>query len=175
MSSQPPKKKNESSGPAPKQPSAGRRVKKSAQKINTEQEDESEFMGGGRFLLFTVVPSWIISLLTHVSLILVAAFFALPRPPAKSISFEGAPPSDSPVESVDISLDAFDDVSEEPPAELAASNPAEVSDPTEAIAPEATVDVGEILAGVDSTMELETSPLESTCLLYTSPSPRDRG
>ena len=162
MSSQPPKKKNESSGPAPKQPSAGRRVKKSAQKINTEQEDESEFMGGGRFLLFTVVPSWIISLLTHVSLILVAAFFALPRPPAKSISFEGAPPSDSPVESVDISLDAFDDVSEEPPAELAASNPAEVTEPTEAIAPEATVDVGEILAGVDSTMELETSPLEST-------------
>ena len=99
MSSQPPKKKNESSGPAPKQPSAGRRVKKSAQKINTEQEDESEFLGGGRFLLFTVVPSWVISLLTHVSLILVAAFFALPRPAAKSISFEGAPPSDSPVES----------------------------------------------------------------------------
>ena len=109
-----------------------------------------------------MVPSWIISLITHVLLILIAAFFVLPRPPAKSISFDGAPPSDSLVESVDISLDSFDEVSEEAPSELAASNPAEVSDPTEAIAPEATVDVGEILAGVDSTMELESSPLDST-------------
>jgi len=161
MSSQPPQT-NQSSAPAPKQPSASRAAKKSPRKIQTEREDDENEFVGGRFLLFTVVPSWIISLLTHVSLILVAAFFALPRPPAKSISFDGAPPSESPVESVDINLDAFDEVSEEPPSELAASNPAEVSDPTEAIAPEATVDVGEILAGVDSTMELETSPLEST-------------
>jgi hypothetical protein len=162
MSTQPPEKK-QSSSPAAKQKSADRRVKKKGtQKIEPQNEDEENEFLGGRFLLFTVVPSWIISLLTHVTLILVAAFFALPKPPAKSISFDGAPPSDSLVESVDISLDSFDDVSEEPPAELAASNPAEVSEPTEAIAPEATVDVGEILAGVDSTMEFETSPIEST-------------
>ncbi len=162
MSTQPPEKK-QSSSPAAKQKSADRRVKKKGtQKIEPQNEDEENEFLGGRFLLFTVVPSWIISLLTHVTLILVAAFFALPKPPAKSISFDGAPPSDSLVESVDISLDSFDDVSEEPPAELAASNPAKVSEPTEAIAPEATVDVGEILAGVDSTMEFETSPIEST-------------
>ena len=56
---------------------------------------------------------------------------------------------------------AFDDSSEQLESELAASAAADVTEPTEAIAPEATVDVGEIMAGVDSRLELDSTPSDA--------------
>lgn len=163
MSSQPPPS-NPNPSPAPRRQPAARPDAKAANRIRTDRDDLPDDSGSGRFLLFTVVPSWLVSLFAHVALILVAALFALPRPVSKSISFDGAAPSDSTIDSVDISLDSFDELSEPLESELAASAAAEVTDPTEAIAPEATVDVGEIMAGVDSRMEMESTPSESDAM-----------
>ena len=165
MSSQPPTP-NPTPSPAPRQKPAARPDARAANKIRTDRNDLPEDSNSGRFLMFTVVPSWLVSLLAHIALILVAAFFALPRPASKSISFEGAPPSDNALDSVDISLDAFDEMSESTEEiELAASAAAaEVVEPTEALAPEATIDVGTILAGVDSSMEFESTPSDSTSI-----------
>lgn len=111
-------------------------------------------------------PSWMISLLMHVAIILVAAFFVLPRPDITSISFDGSPPSDSLSESVDISLDSFDEVSE--PASEAASAPTEVSEPVEVVTPEATVDVGAILANAETSVDLSSAPSESNAVSTSS-------
>ncbi len=163
MNSQPPSS-NPTSSPAPRRSPAARPDAKAGNKIRADREDLPDDSGSGRFLLFTVVPSWLVSLLVHIALILVAAFFALPRPAPKSISFDGAPSSDSTIDSVDISLDTFDELTESLESELAASAAAEVTDPTEAIAPEATIDIGEIMAGVDSHMEMESTPSESNAM-----------
>ena len=163
MTSHPPSPDPERMPAAAKKAVSGE--KRNAQnRLRTKQEELTDEPGSGRFLLFTVVPSWAVSLIAHIVLILIAAFFALPRPESKSISFDGAPPSDSMLDSVDISLDAFDEMSEPLESELAASSSSEVTEPTEAIAPEATVDVGEIMAGVDSKMEFDSTPSESTSM-----------
>jgi len=163
---------DESSAAARKRPPVERSSKKSETKNESEsqngQEEETYEIRSGRFLVSTAAPSWLFSLLMHVGIVLVAAFFVLPRPPAsKSISFNGAPPSDSLSESVDISLDSFDEVSE-PASEMAASLPTEVTEPVEVVTPEATVDVGQILASAETSTDFSSEPLESNSVSTSS-------
>ncbi len=122
-------------------------------RLVTASDDEP---GGGRFLIFNVLPSWIVSLLAHLILVIAATLYVIPSLPLdKTVSFEAGTSPTASMESVDISLDSLD--SGEPlESELADSAAAEVIDTSVAAAPEATVDVSAIMAGTDSNLDMQT-------------------
>ena len=54
------------------------------------------------------MPSWLVSFLGHIALILILALFVIPLPIKKTVSFEAGEMADSAVETLDINLEVTD-------------------------------------------------------------------
>lgn len=73
-------------------------------------DDESEIANPNnqRFIFFNAMPSWMVSFLSHVALILVLALLVIPLPQKKTVSFEAGEQTDTSVETLDVNLDVSD-------------------------------------------------------------------
>ena len=96
------------------QPNAARpandpRYQKQSPQGQQPLEDDEELQGGNRFVLFNVMPSWMVSFLTHMILIIVLALFILPRPVERSISVESGQAASTEVDNTSMSFDTFDE------------------------------------------------------------------
>lgn len=81
------------------------RARKRARAVVVNERDDME--SGRRFLLFNVAPSWLVSFVTHLILILVLAFWFLPAVRDKTISFESGRTEGNAVDSIEVDLDDF--------------------------------------------------------------------
>ena len=93
--------------------------------------DDDELEGGGQFVTRNVMPSWLVSFLAHVAIILVLALLVLPLPIDNTITVDaGQGPAD--VEEVVMNLDSL---------QLDSSDALEAADMSEMSAPEMTDDL----------------------------------
>jgi len=94
----------------PNQKSVGK-PKKQKQLVDEELlEDDA---GENRFLLFNVMPSWLVSFVGHVVLILLMAFLIMPSIEVETVSFEASEVATESLDSIDLNLDADLDISED--------------------------------------------------------------
>ena len=122
-----------------------------------EEEDGEEI--ANRFLFFNVMPSWMVSFVTHVGLIILLALLWLPRPQKEVIGLEGGDSPNDTIEEVetefedeiDLESDVLETVDSSALSELTEEN---LSEP-ETLAVEEIQDFGEILAGDESNFESE--------------------
>ncbi len=73
----------------------------------SHDEDELD-ESSHRFLLFNVMPSWLVSFLTHVALILILALLVIDLPKKETVSLEAGAVNNTEIDSIDINLDALD-------------------------------------------------------------------
>jgi hypothetical protein len=113
-----------------------------------------------QFLFFNVLPSWMVSFLAHVVIIIVLAFYMLPRPIERTVALEAGEPSAALEESIDLSVDL--DFSETDPlqTEEFVEPMAIVSESFDEAVILENSDFGEIL-GAEFAVESEMSELSS--------------
>jgi len=105
-----------------------------AAEAHDEDEEEEEYAGGGNsFLMFTAVPSWLTSMLVHIILLLLAAFFTFVvddgtfrstvslRPPEEAEEIEDFEEED--FDKIDVETDVVADVMPQPDTEKLAEVP----------------------------------------------------
>ena len=124
-----------------------------------EEEDEGGEENANRFLFFNVMPSWMVSFITHVALIILLAVYFLPGTQKEVIGLEGG---DSPNDTVDEVETDFDDPIDLESDVLEAVDASALSEPVEeslsepeTLAVEEVQDFGEILAGEETNFESE--------------------
>ena len=122
-----------------------------------DEEEEEEIIGGGnRFLIFNAMPSWMVSFLTHIILILILAFCFIKLPGTRIVSFETGEQIDTSVEQTDINLDVMDfEVSDPFATEIEETTEPSVVEETQplTIDTEPLVEVSSLLADDASTFE----------------------
>ena len=116
---------------------------------------DEEIEPSQKFLFFNVVPSWMVSFITHVGLIILLALLVMPSTEERDVSLVASSSPNADLDTIDLNLDAMDfemsdpleqEMSEEIPVEM----PMEVE---EVSLPEATVDFGSIMAAEEFSME----------------------
>ena len=113
---------------------------------DTDPDEEEEHEATHRFLLFNAMPSWLVSFLTHVVLILILALLVMDVPQKKTVSFDVGDSVDSSVETMDVNLDVLD---------FEATDPLE----TEVPAPSESEITEDEPITIDTTALVETSTL----------------
>ena len=93
--------------PAPKQPTSQQSSAAPSDGANEEEQAPAE-TSGHRFILFNAMPSWMVSFLSHVALILILAIFVIELPIKKTVSFEAGEMADTSVEALDVNLEVTD-------------------------------------------------------------------
>lgn len=78
-----------------------------------EDEQGEELEGGNRYLLFNVMPSWMVSFITHIAVIVALAVIFLPSPKPKVISVQAGQPGAADIDNNEINLDALDTEAED--------------------------------------------------------------
>lgn len=134
---------------SPKRKKASRPTKK--KKIVDEEllDDEA---GENRFLLFNVMPSWLVSFIGHVVLILVMAFLIMPTIEEETVSFEASEVATESLDEIDLNLDTDLEIAEDV---LETEVTEEIVELVEEVAPEVDVDVPlENFNEVDLTSEI---------------------
>ena len=137
----------------PKRKSAGKPAKKQAKKKQiVDEELLDDEAGENRFLLFNVMPSWLVSFIGHVVLILLMAFLIMPSIEEESVSFEASEVATESLDSIDLNLDADLEISEDV---LETEITEEIVELVEEVAPEVDVEVPiENFNEVDLTSEI---------------------
>lgn len=131
-----------------------------------------------RFLLFNAMPSWMVSFLTHVALIIVMALLVMDLPEKKTISFEAGEGIDSTVETVDVDLNVLDFEATDPfETEIPESSPTEITEAEPiTVDTEALVETSSLLADDTSNFEGEEfSDLTATDMANEVSSRSDQG
>ncbi len=90
----------------PAQSTASRQPDQSGTSDDSDQPASES--NGHRFIFFNAMPSWLVSFLGHIALILILALFVIPLPIKKTVSFEAGEMADSAVETLDINLEVTD-------------------------------------------------------------------
>ncbi len=103
-----------------------------------EEEMSREEIGESRFLLFNVMPSWVVSFIAHVVLILLMGFLIMPKIEDNSVSFQASAVASESIDSIDLNLDADLDISDDV---LKTEITEEVVDNVEEFAPEIDVEI----------------------------------
>jgi hypothetical protein len=117
-----------------------------------DQELLDDEAGENRFLLFNVMPSWLVSFIGHVVLILLMAFLIMPSIEEESVTFQASEVATESLDSIDLDLDTELEVSEDV---LETEITEEVVEIVEEVAPEIDVEVPlEDFAEVDLTSEI---------------------
>ena len=131
---------------------------KQADKPQADEDLDGEDLdeAGHRFLLFNVMPSWMVSFLTHIAVIIVLAIMVMPTKKERTVALEAGEQSVEALDSIDINLDALDFDSEDPfESEISDDEPTEETEMTEVTMPEAEVDFGNIMGAEDAMLDTE--------------------
>ena len=64
-------------------------------------------------LMFSVIPSWVISFIAHIALIALLAFLVMPETKKIETALQASPSTAEPIETIDLDMAEFDDVSME--------------------------------------------------------------
>ena len=125
---------------------------KQAAVVDQPDGDEEESDGeGSRFLLFNVMPSWMVSFLTHIAVIIVLAIMVMPTKPERTVALEAGEQAAEALESFDLNLDAIEFDAEDPfETEISEDEPTEVTEIMDVSLPEAEVDFGNIMGAEES-------------------------
>jgi hypothetical protein len=113
-----------------------------AEMDDEDYEDEEEYAGGGsNFLMFTAVPSWLVSMLFHIVVLLLAAFltFAVDTDAFRNVvTVQEEPPAEEieefeeeEMEEIDVNTEIVSDIMPQPDTENIADEPIniEANDP----------------------------------------------
>ena len=142
--------------PRPTNDPKPQKAKQANQAANEEDElDEEE--SGQRFLFFNVMPSWMVSFITHIAVIIALAIMVMPSVQERTVALEAGSESVEALESIDLNLDAleFDDSEVDPfESDFSEEEQTEVSE-TEAVLPEAEVEVGNILGAEEVSLDAD--------------------
>jgi hypothetical protein len=112
-------------------------------------EDEEEI--GTRFLLFNVMPSWMVSFLTHIAVIIVLAIMVMPQKQERTVALEAGEQAAEPLDSIDMDFDMLEfDTEDAVEQEFSEEIPTEVTTEVEVALPEADTELGNILGAVDT-------------------------
>lgn len=71
-------------------------------------DEEEELLGGNRFILFNVMPSWMVSFVTHIVVIIILAVLVIQPRPEPSITFEVTEQAAQTLDDASLSMDALD-------------------------------------------------------------------
>ncbi|MFK7766184.1 MAG: prenyltransferase/squalene oxidase repeat-containing protein [Mariniblastus sp.] len=121
---------------------------KSKSKSKTQIEEDDE--GGNRFVIFNVMPSWLVSFITHIAVIVVLAIVIMPSTKIPSVALETSDQTVEAAESIDMNLDfeldaetSLDEASDMPEDNM--SDVADSMDEVEAL-PEEQFEMGDLMA-----------------------------
>ena len=113
-------------------------------------EDES----ANRFLLFNVMPSWMVSFLTHIAIIIVLAIMVLPQRIEKTVALEASASAAEALDSIDLDVLEFDDSEFDPfETEITEDQPTEVTQEVETALVEAEVEISDLLGAQEVSLE----------------------
>ena len=132
---------------------------KQAVAAQTEEELSEEELeeAGHRFLLFNVMPSWMVSFLTHVAVIIVLAIMVMPAKKDRTVALEAGEQAVEALDAIDLDLDALEFDAEDPfETEITEDVPTEVTEELEVSLPEAEVDFGNIMGAEEALLDAET-------------------
>ena len=147
---QPRPAKKKSNVPAKKDPN----MKPSAPADQPEGEEEEQEEGGTQFLLFNVIPSWMVSFLAHIAVIILLALLMMPARKDRTVTLETGEQAAEALDSVELDL-ALEFTEVDPfESEISEAEPTEVTEIMEVSLPEAEVDFGNIM-GADESFETE--------------------
>ncbi len=136
------------SQPPPRHGSDPKPSKPLADQLQDDLDDEEI---SSRFLLFNVMPSWMVSFLTHIAVIIVLAIMVMPQKKERIVSLEAGDLAAEPLEAMDMNFDTLDfnteDVMEQEFAEVVSTD---VTENVEVSLPEVEADLGNILGAVDA-------------------------
>lgn len=129
-------------------------------------EEDEEGVEGSRFLLFNVMPSWMVSFLTHIAVIIILAIMVMPTKPVRTVALEAGEQALEPLDSMDLNLDALEFTTEDPfETEISEEEPTEITETMDVSLPEAEVDFGNIMGAeesLDTDMLGELNPSDLT-------------
>lgn len=112
-------------------------------------DDDEEV--GRRFLLFNVMPSWMVSFLTHIAVIIVLAIMVMPQKQERTVALEAGEQAAEPLDSIDMSFDTLEfDTEDAVEQEFAEDVTTEVTEVVEVSLPDADTEFGNILGAVDA-------------------------
>ncbi len=136
------------------------KAKQANQNAAQADEDLEEELGeetGNRFLFFNVMPSWMVSFLTHIAVIIVLAIMVMPNRDEPEIAIEANNQAVEALESIDMDFDALEFESEVDPfeTEITEEEPTEVTELTETTLPEAEVEFGNIMGAEEFNLDAE--------------------
>ena len=125
-----------------------------------ELDDET----GNRFLFFNVMPSWMVSFLTHLAIIILLAIIIMPDRQERKVALEAGEQAVAPVDSIDLNLDALDFESEDPfETEISEELPNETAEELEDVRlPEAVTDLGNIMGAEEMNLDADIGELSSS-------------
>ena len=162
MSQSHPSGKPQPSAPQKPSPPAARAGKPPALKNNpatnhtpsNDNDEEFSEESGNRFLFFNVVPSWMVSFLTHIAIIVILAIIVMPSPIDKKVALEAGEQSTSPVDSLEIDLDALElDAIDPFETEIEMDSSTELTEMMEVSIPEAVTDLGNLLGAEETSFD----------------------
>lgn len=95
--------------PPTKKPTNDPKPAKSTATPDTEDEDdELDHESSHKFLLFNVMPSWMVSFITHVALIIALAIWMMPIPKERTVSLEASENVAEEIDQIDLNLTEMD-------------------------------------------------------------------
>ena len=124
--------------------------KAAAAQTESGEEEEFEEETGLRFLFFNVMPSWMVSFLTHIAVIIVLAIMVMPSRQERTVALEAGDSAVEALDAIDLNLDTLEFESEVDPfeSEMTEEEPTEVAEVTETALPEAVTEVS-LFAGAE--------------------------
>ena len=109
--------------------------------------------GGNRFMLFNVMPSWLVSFLTHIAVIIVLAIMVMPSRIERTVALESSDQAVEAADSIDMNLDFELDAEDALEAsEMPEETVEDITDPLDEVEalPEEQFDVGDMLAAEEA-------------------------
>lgn len=136
-------------------PQAAAPAKQKAVAQNADSEADDEDLEnqdiGNKFLIFNVMPSWLVSFLTHIAVIIILAIIIMPSIKEKKVALEAGEQTAAPTDEIDLNLDAMEfEESELLETEIQEESSSTLSEEMEVSLPEAQVEFGNIM-GVEAT------------------------
>ncbi len=112
------------------------------------EDDEDD---GSRFLLFNVMPSWMVSFLTHIAVIVVLAIMVMPEKKERTVALEAGEPTAEALDSIEMDFDALEfNTADALETEMPVETPTDIMEEMEVSLPVAEFDVGNTLGSFDS-------------------------
>ncbi|MFT5302215.1 MAG: hypothetical protein ACI87E_003812 [Mariniblastus sp.] len=116
--------------------------------VNEELDDEES---GSRFLMFNVMPSWMVSFLTHIAIIVVLAIMVMPKAEERSVALEAGQPAADPMEDPDsMDFETLDFQDDNPlDSEMSMDFSSDVAEEIEPTLLEVNSEVGNLMGAMD--------------------------